>query len=405
MVRFGRLELKHPVVVASGPLTDSFSKVKAAQDANAGAVSLKLTFVRVPFQSLMRSYSVPGQVIISPTNKRLDLDHGVELARRCKAELSIPIMANFSAVGTAEDDWKRLTEAFVRAGVDMLEPNYCCPNLDTSKMAQRGRHDHGGASIGENPDTVERLTAIMRAMTDIPIVPKVITADRHLLQESARAMEAAGADGIHYVGVPISGLPPVQEDGTPMMPLLHGTPPGSANGSICKFATFLGIAQIASVTKLPIMASGGLDTWKDCVDAVAWGAMSPSICSALMWWGWDVIRQVNEGVDDFLARNHYTSLDQFRGIALKHLTTPDKAVLEHGSSWVDPDRCIGCGRCAKPGHCEAITMAQNKAHVDPDACEGCGVCWSLCPTGAISYLGEAEVAANRAQAGRQEVRP
>jgi TPP-dependent indolepyruvate ferredoxin oxidoreductase alpha subunit len=68
------------------------------------------------------------------------------------------------------------------------------------------------------------------------------------------------------------------------------------------------------------------------------------------------------------------------------MTTPDKAKLVDGASWVDPDECIGCGRCEKPGHCEAIEMLETgKAYVHDEDCIGCGVCWSLCPTGAISY--------------------
>jgi len=386
MIQLGNLRLNSPLVIASGPLTDKFSKIKSAQEAGAGAVSLKLTFVEVPFQSQMRSYSIPGSVIISPTNKRLDISGAFDLMKRCKDELSVPMLANFSAVGDAMDDWKLMTERFVEAGTDMLEPNFCCPNLDSSAPTDTEHHDHGGASIGENPEVCRRLISMMREITDRPIIPKIIAADRHVLQGAAKAIEEAGADGIHFVGVPMSGLPPVNDDGRPAIPLLEGVPQGSTNGSVCKYSTFLGIAHLAQVINIPIMASGGLDTWKDCVDAIAWGATSPSICSAIMWRGWEVVEHMNEGIRDYMDRHGYKSIEDFRGIALKHMTTPDKAKLIEGASWVDPEECIGCGRCEKPGHCEAIEMrADGKAFVHDEDCMGCGVCWSLCPTGAISY--------------------
>ena len=209
MIRFRDVTLRAPITIASGPLTDKFSKIEAAQQAGAGAVSLKLTFVEVPFQSQMRTYSLPGNVIMSPTNKRLDLTAAYELMKPVKRELSVPMLANYSALGNALDDWRLMSEKFLNAGTDMLEPNFCCPNLDTSSPTSASHADHGGASIGENADVCFQLVSMMREMTDRPIIPKIVATDRHVLVASAQAIQDAGADGVHYVGMPISGLPPV----------------------------------------------------------------------------------------------------------------------------------------------------------------------------------------------------
>ena len=174
-VRLRSLTLPNPITIASGPLTDKFTKIEQASEHGAGAVSLKLTFVEVPFQSEMRSFSLPGSVILSPTNKRLDIDGGVELMKEIKTKLPVLMMANYSAVGARADEWELMSERFLDAGTDMLEPNFCCPNLDTSEATDTSRHDHGGASIGENPDVCHRLVTLMRSMTDVPIVPKIVT--------------------------------------------------------------------------------------------------------------------------------------------------------------------------------------------------------------------------------------
>ena len=386
MVRLGNVDLPNPITIASGPLTDKFSKIQAASEHGAGAVSLKLAFVKVPFQSEMRTFSLPGSVIMSPTNKRLGLDDAFDLMKRVKDELPVLMMANYSAVGAAVHDWELMTERFLEAGTDMLEPNFCCPNLDTSAATDTGKHDHGGASIGENPDVCHRLVALMRKMTDRPVIPKVIPANRHVLIQAARAMQDAGADGIHIVGFPVSGLPPITENGEPDIPLLDGIPQGSTNGSVCKYSTYLATAQLAQVVSIPIIASGGFDTWRDCVDAIMWGASGLGVCSAIMWHGWEVIQQMNTGIRDFMTRHGYESLDDFRGLALRQFTTPDKAKLIKGYSAIDEKLCIGCGRCLKPGHCEAIELIDEVARVNKDECIGCGVCRALCPTGAISYV-------------------
>lgn len=385
-VRFGNVTLKNPITIASGPLTDKFSKIKAAVEAGAGAVSLKLTFVKVPFNSQMRTFSLPGNVIMSPTNKRLDIKQGEELMRQIKGELDVCMMANYSALGEAEDEWELMTERFLDAGTDILEPNFCCPNLDTSDPRSKEAEDHGGASIADHPQVCGRLVALMRKMTDRPIVPKIMPSTRGALLKGCEAMRQAGADGVHVVGTPASGLPPLTDDGRPDMPLLEGIPQGSTNGSVCRYATYLSVAQVANVVDVPIIASGGLDTWRDVIDAVMWGATAVGVCSAIMWHGWEVVGRMLEGIDDYLTRRGPWTLQDIRGTALSSFTTPDKVKLVEGHAWVDEEICIGCGRCLKPGHCEAISMTDTcVALVDPDECIGCGVCRSLCPVGAISY--------------------
>lgn len=389
MIRFGSLELseERPVTIASGPLTDKFSKIKAQAAAGAGAVSLKLTFVRVPFQSQMRSYSLADDVIISPTNKRLDIDEAAKLARRVSQELDVAAFANYSALGGRLDEWKMLSERFQEAGVDALELNFCCPNLDTSGV-QAGKHaDHGGASICENPEASTAIVRAVKSVSDLPLIIKVISADLPRLLETALACQQEGIDGVHVIGVPISGLPPLDDRGRPLIPLLEGTPQGSTNGSLCRYNTYLVTANMAKVVDVPIMASGGLDTWRHCVDAIWWGASAPSVCSSLMWYGVRRLDEINVGIGNYMKRMGFTSFDEFRGKALTHFITPDRAKLVEGHARVIEERCVGCGRCARPAHCEAIRLDRERgvAVITPEECIACGVCQSLCPNDAIAY--------------------
>ena len=53
------------------------------------------------------------------------------------------------------------------------------------------------------------------------------------------------------------------------------------------------------------------------------------------------------------------------------------------SARVDPERCMGCGRCAGSCAFGAITLVNGIAQVNPFFCEGCGLCRHLCPDNAI----------------------
>ncbi len=51
---------------------------------------------------------------------------------------------------------------------------------------------------------------------------------------------------------------------------------------------------------------------------------------------------------------------------------------------VDPEKCVGCGKCAEACPFGAIEIKDGKAVVSETLCRGCRVCASACPTGAIS---------------------
>lgn len=71
--------------------------------------------------------------------------------------------------------------------------------------------------------------------------------------------------------------------------------------------------------------------------------------------------------------------------ALVPLTLAEKQNTAIGLATVDPDLCVGCGRCA--AKCPRSTIAMKTiagrdrrvAIVDHSACIGCGVCQNVCP--------------------------
>ncbi len=51
---------------------------------------------------------------------------------------------------------------------------------------------------------------------------------------------------------------------------------------------------------------------------------------------------------------------------------------------LDPETCIGCGRCLEVCPHQVFSLAENKARtIDFDACMECGACARNCPAAAI----------------------
>jgi NADH-quinone oxidoreductase subunit F len=60
---------------------------------------------------------------------------------------------------------------------------------------------------------------------------------------------------------------------------------------------------------------------------------------------------------------------------------PALSCKELTSFYIDPDKCQGCGTCAKKCPSDAIIGGKNLIHiVDQDKCTKCGTCFEVCPT-------------------------
>ena len=54
-----------------------------------------------------------------------------------------------------------------------------------------------------------------------------------------------------------------------------------------------------------------------------------------------------------------------------------------GKPYVNQDKCVGCGRCAKICAHDAPRITDGKAFIDHDKCVGCGRCIGVCPMDAV----------------------
>lgn len=386
MIDFAGIRFKNPFVVASGPLTASIDLIRKAEDAGASAISTKLTLPKVPFRCRLRCYSLPGFGMVMPIDRRLEKEEGLELVRKAKRATSLILFANISAAGSCLQDWRRLSEEFEEAGADIIEANFSCPNIGLAgELLDKKTKGEltSGAAIQQIPLLAKKVTRLLKESVKIPVVCK-LSATAENLTEVVEACEDGGADGISIYGGSV-GLPPpdIYDEGRPLYPLLERASFGGLTGPLTRFSTYKLVAQAAKGVKIPIVASGGIESWRDAVEVMMWGATLVSACTSIMWYGFEVIKETNRGIENFLKEENYPSCKDLIGKALQYLTSSDKLKLIEGFAAIDRDKCDGCGICLKPGHCRAIKLQAKKASVNPGKCLGCGICIALCPGRAI----------------------
>jgi dihydroorotate dehydrogenase (fumarate) len=123
------LSLRNPIIVGSSGLTNSVDMIKEIEKLGAGAVVLKSLFEeQIRFQvdkSVAQSesiYSYPeAEDYIGNYTKETSVSEYLELIRKCKAAVSIPVIASINCVSSAE--WISFARKIQEAGADAIELN------------------------------------------------------------------------------------------------------------------------------------------------------------------------------------------------------------------------------------------------------------------------------------------
>ena len=138
----------------------------------------------------------------------------------------------------------------------VVELNLSCPNVD------------------EAPESAAEIVAACRAATGLPLYAKLSPAAWDLA-EAARAVEAAGADGLSLVNT----LRGVALDAR-LRPVLARVT-GGYSGPALKPVALAAVHACRRATALPIVGMGGVQTGRDVLDLVACGATHVALGTVL----------------------------------------------------------------------------------------------------------------------------
>ncbi len=142
-------------------------------------------------------------------------------------------------------------------GIEAIELNLSCPNVD------------------EAPESAAELVAAARAATRKPLYAKLSPAQWDVAA-SARAVEAAGADGLSLVNT-IRGL--ALDPRTLAPRLARGA--GGYSGPALRPIALAAVWACASAVDLPIVGMGGVSTGGDALELVAVGASAVALGTVL----------------------------------------------------------------------------------------------------------------------------
>ena len=371
--------LKSPVIVAASFLTRNAPLLRLAERHGAGGASTKCAFLEVPFEFQPAIKVRPRAMgIISAGDKRIDYKEASRMIREIKQDTHMMILGNMMGAGMDMESWQHLARELEKAGADAIEVDLSCPN-----KTWRSAKVPTETFIAQHADLTKEVTEAVRSAVRIPVVCK-LSPIASSLREVAEACEEAGADAITAANSPPS-VPPIDiwDDGRISYMRLDKSNMGGLSGAAIFPMACHAVATVSQAIKIPVIGCGGVTTWQDVVQMIMWGASTVQICTGIILYGFKLIEDINRGLENFMKEKGYSSINDFRGLALQNLLLPEQLEFKDVCPTIRQDLCNLCKRCLDIGQCLAISLRDSAIFLDNKKCIGCGVCIGICPKHAI----------------------
>ena len=373
-VTVGGVTFSNPFYVASGPTTKSVRQLLRIEETGWAAASIKLSIDPAPYINRKPRYSLfkDRDALAFTAEKRLTFQEGLRLVEQAKPKLrSLLLMANMTYAGDAgPEGWVNMARRFEEAGADIIELNMCCPNMSYNlEMTSGGSQTASrqtGASMGQQADIAAEIVSAIKEEISIPLFVK-LTPEGGQIARVAQRLYTAGADAVGGTGNRL-GMPPINLD-DPGRAFYHLQEEISMGCYCSGWLKPLAQRDTYEISKVcgqdaPIMAAGGIRSWRDAVEMVLCGGTLLGVCAETLISGYDIVRPMIAGLDQYMRDHGYTDLTQMRGLVVPQVRTAADVTLHTGYARIkEPNLSAPC-KSACPIHVPVQAYVRKVAERD-----------------------------------------
>jgi len=303
------LTLKSPLIISSSRLTSTLGQLKEAEDSGAGAVVLKSLFeeqINHHIHSIPSSHGFPeADDYLSNYIKANSVEKYLDLIRSAKKNLSIPVIPSINCF--TSHGWTGFARNIEEAGADAIEINVFFMPTDRKQSSADSEKLYF--------ELIERLKKTIR----IPIAIKIGYRFSNILYMIDQ-FYMRGIEGVVMFNRFFE--PDIDINKMEVIPASIFSQENERRYVL----RWIGMASAQKI-KIDISASTGVYTGQDAVKYLLAGANTVQICSVLYNKGIPYLKTMNEQITDWMSRNRFGSIDEFRG-RLNYLNYGKPTVFE-----------------------------------------------------------------------------
>lgn len=311
------MELKNPLVVAAGPISQRIDTIKQLEDAGASAVVLYSLFeeqLSLEARSLhhytthgAESYAEAVSYFPEPEDYRMGPEEYLEHIAKAKEAVDIPVIASIN--GISRGGWTSYAAKMKQAGADALELNIY--HLPTNP-------DVTGAEIeGVYLD----ILASVKERVSIPVAMK-LSPFFSSLPNMARKLEKMGLEGMVLFNRFYQ--PDINLEELEVEPRVTLSNPGSM------LLPLRWIAILRDQVKASLAASTGIHSAEDVIKTMMAGADVTQLCAALLVNGPKHLTSLLAEIEAWMTEKEYESIEQMKG-SMSHRSVNEPSAFERAN--------------------------------------------------------------------------
>ena len=261
-VNLAGVELRNPVMTASGTFGSGIEYSEFVDLNRLGAIVTKgvanIPWAGNPTPRIAETYGgMLNAIGLQNPGMEVFIERDMPFLQTYKTKIIVNVC------GKTEEDYIDVVERLSDQPVDLLEINISCPNIK-----------EGGIAFGQDPKSVEQITAAVKKHAKQPIIMK-LSPNVTDITEMARAAEAGGADALSLINT-ITGM----KIDIYKRQFAVANKTGGLSGPAIKPIAVRMVYQVANAVKLPIIGMGGIVTAEDALEFILAGATAVSVGTA-----------------------------------------------------------------------------------------------------------------------------
>ncbi|MDE0765359.1 MAG: dihydroorotate dehydrogenase [Amylibacter sp.] len=258
--KIGELILKNPIMPASGTFSEDLAEVLDLNKLGAH-VTKTITEEKRCGNPSPRVCEVSGSMLNSIGIPSKGIEYFIDTVIPFYSQYNVPLIVSISA--QTSDGFARICERVSVPGVDAIEVNISCPNIEED-----------GKAFAMRPSTTQSVMTKLRSATDLPLWAKLSPNTGETI-EVAMAAEESGADALVVSNTMLSMAIDIHSRKPKLGNLM-----GGLSGPSLKPIALRMAYQCAKSVSIPIIGCGGISTVEDIIEYLIAGATAIQVGTA-----------------------------------------------------------------------------------------------------------------------------